>query len=60
MEFREEEVMIKKVLPWLGLAFLIFYIKSDPSGAADVAKSIGGFIADVFRGIGTFFSNLVT
>ena len=51
--------MVKKVLTWLGLAFLIFFIAYRPNSAADVFKSLGGGIMDVAVGFGDFFTNLV-
>jgi hypothetical protein len=51
--------MVKKVLTWLGIAFLIFFIAFNPTSAASVFSSLGGTIADIARGFGTFFTNLV-
>jgi hypothetical protein len=51
--------MIKKVLTWLGIAFLIFFIAFNPNGAAKVFTSLGETIADIARGFGQFFTNLV-
>lgn len=52
--------MIKKVLTFLGVAFLIFFIAFNPNGAAAVVVAIGGVLADVARGFGTFFTDLAT
>jgi hypothetical protein len=51
---------MKKVLGWVVLILLIFYIGTNPGPAADIAQSIGSGIADVFRNIGVFFSNLAS
>ena len=51
--------MIKKVLTWLAIAFLIFFIAFNPRSAAAVFESLGGTIADIARGFGTFFTDLV-
>ena len=51
--------MIKKVLTWLGIAFLIFFIAFNPNSAAAVFESLGDTIGDIARGFGTFFTNLV-
>ncbi len=51
--------MVKKVLTWLGIAFLIFFIAFNPDSAADVFQSLGGTVADIAQGFGTFFTNLV-
>jgi hypothetical protein len=51
--------MIKKVLTWLGIAFLIFFIAFNPDSAADVFKSLGSTVSDIANGFGRFFTNLV-
>jgi hypothetical protein len=51
--------MIKKVLTWLGIAFLIFFIAFNPKSAADVFQSLGGTISDIAQGFGIFFTKLV-
>ena len=52
--------MVKKVLTWGGIAFLIFFVAYRPQSAAQVFKSIGGGIVDVAQGFGDFFSSLVS
>ncbi|MEV6493849.1 hypothetical protein AB0M20_35295 [Actinoplanes sp. NPDC051633] len=49
---------MKKALGWILLILLIFYIGTNPGPAADIATSLGDGIANVFRNIGTFFSEL--
>ncbi|GAA3739306.1 hypothetical protein GCM10022225_22980 [Plantactinospora mayteni] len=51
--------MVKKVLTWGGIAFLVFFIAYQPSSAADVFKSLGGSLLDVAQGFGDFFTDLV-
>ncbi len=51
--------MVKKILTWGGIAFLVFFIAYRPTNAAAVFKSLGGGLVDVATGIGDFFSNLV-
>jgi hypothetical protein len=51
---------MKKALGWIALALLIFYIGTNPGPAADLFESIGDGIAEVFRNIGIFFSELAT
>jgi hypothetical protein len=60
MEYREEEIPMKKFLTWLGIAFLIFFIATSPVSAAEIFKWLGSTIGDIARGFGTFFTNLVT
>jgi hypothetical protein len=52
--------MVKKVLTWGSIAFLIFYVAYRPQSAAQVFKSIGNNIVDVATGFGTFLSSLVS
>jgi hypothetical protein len=52
--------MVKKVLTWLGIAFLIFFIAFNPTAAASVFESLGGTIADIADGFGDFFTRLAT
>ena len=51
---------MKKVLGWAVVVLLIFYIGTNPGPAADIAQSLGDGIAEVFRNIGTFFSELAS
>jgi hypothetical protein len=51
--------MVKKVLTWAAIAFLIFFIAYRPNSAADVFKSLGGGIMDIAQGFGDFFTSLV-
>ena len=51
--------MVKKILTWGGIAFLIFFIAFRPGESADVFKSLGGGILDVAEGFGDFFTRLV-
>jgi hypothetical protein len=49
---------MKKAAGWIVLILVIFYIGTNPGPAADIAQGIGDGIAEVFRNIGTFFSEL--
>lgn len=51
--------MVKKILTWGGVAFLIFFVAYNPRSAADVFKSIGNGILDIANGFGQFFTSLV-
>lgn len=51
--------MIKKVLTWGLVAFLIFFVAYRPTNAADVFRSLGGGVVDIAQGFGDFFSSLV-
>jgi hypothetical protein len=56
---REAE-MVKKVLTWALVAFLVFFVVSRPTAAAQVVKSIGSGIVGIGQGFGDFFTNLVS
>ena len=49
---------MKKVIGWVVLALLVFYIGTNPGQAADLTETIASRIAGIFRNIGVFFSNL--
>lgn len=51
--------MVKKILTWGSIAFLIFFIAYRPESAAQVAKSIGSGLADLADGFTNFFTSLV-
>lgn len=42
--------MVKKILIWGGVAFLIFFIAFRPDSAANTVKALGGAVADIARG----------
>jgi len=51
---------MKKAVGWIVLILVIYYIGTNPGPAADIADGIGDGIAEVFRNIGVFFSDLAT
>jgi hypothetical protein len=51
--------VLKKVLTWGAVAFLVFFIAYRPTSAAAVFRSLGNGLVDVATGIGNFFSSLV-
>jgi hypothetical protein len=55
-----EDAAMKKAIGWILLILLIFYIGTQPGPAADIAHNLGSGIANIFRNIGVFFSNLAT
>jgi hypothetical protein len=52
--------MVKKVLTWASIAFLIFFIAFRPASAAEVVKSLGSGLVAIGAGFGDFFSSLVS
>lgn len=51
--------MVKKLLTWGAVVFLIFFIAYRPDAAASVFRSLGAVVVDIAQGIGDFFTNLV-
>jgi hypothetical protein len=51
---------MKKIVGWIVLILVIFYIGTNPGPAADIARSLGEGIAQIFRNIGTFLRELAT
>jgi hypothetical protein len=51
--------MVRKILTWGGIAFLIFFVTFRPDEAGNVFSDIGGGIIDVAAGFGDFFTSLV-
>jgi hypothetical protein len=52
--------MLRKILIWGGIIFGLYFIAFQPEAAADVVKSLGGFVADIGRGLVTFVTELFT
>ncbi|GAA5193016.1 hypothetical protein GCM10023322_53870 [Rugosimonospora acidiphila] len=51
--------MVKKVLTWGLVAFLIFFVAYRPESAAAVFQSLGSTLVDIATGFGNFFSSLI-
>ncbi len=49
---------LKTILGYAAIAFILFFVIKDPTGAAHVATNIGNFLASAARGIAAFFSSL--
>lgn len=49
---------MKKALIILLIAFLVYFLLSEPEGMADVLSNIGSWFADLFNAIITFFTEL--
>jgi hypothetical protein len=52
--------MLKKVLTWGLVIFLVYFVVSRPTAAADMVKTIGNWIVDMARGFGDFISSVVS
>jgi hypothetical protein len=51
---------MKKLIGWIVLILVIFYIGTNPGPAADIARGIGQGIGQAFHNIGVFLHNLAT
>ena len=51
--------MLRKVVVWGGIAFVVFFVAFRPGAAADFIGTIGSMAGDIFLGIGDFFNGLV-
>lgn len=50
--------MVKKVFLALALAFVIYYLVTEPVGAADAVKGAVSAIGDAFTSLVSFFRRL--
>ena len=51
--------MLKKMLIWGFIAFLIFFIAFRPSEAIGVSRTLLGVAGDILGGVGRFFGGLL-
>lgn len=49
---------MKKVLLWLAIAFVLYYLVSEPVGAADAVKGAASAVGDGFESVVAFLSRL--
>ena len=49
---------MKKVIAWLVVLFVLFFIVTQPNQAADITRTIWHAIVNIFHGIGDFLSSL--
>ncbi len=49
---------LKTILGWLAVAFLLFFVIKDPTGAAHIVNDIGNFLSSVAHGLTAFFTSL--
>lgn len=49
----------KRVLLWLGVAFVVYTIFESPAKAADLVQTAFGGVSDAGQSLGTFFDALV-
>ena len=51
---------MKKAIGWIVLALVLFYIGTNPGPAAEIARSLGDGVAEVFGNIGVFVREIAT
>jgi hypothetical protein len=51
-------VKLKTILGYTAVAFILFFVIKDPTGAAHVVSNIGNFLAEAARGVSAFFTSL--
>jgi len=59
LERRRPKVTIKKIVAWIVLLFIIFFILTQPATAASLLRSVGNGIADAVSALASFFQSLV-
>jgi hypothetical protein len=52
--------MVKKLLPWAIVALIVFYIVSNPTGAATSVHRLGSALASGADAISRFFTSVFT
>jgi hypothetical protein len=48
----------KKVLGWVVVIFLVFWLVTNPSGSADAVRGVGTALITFFHSVGEFFGRL--
>jgi hypothetical protein len=51
--------LLKKVLTWLAVAFVVFYVIQRPDDAAGIVRSAGAALGDAAQSLSTFVGSLV-
>jgi len=59
LEGSRPKVTIKKIVAWIVLLFIIFFILTQPATAASLLRSVGNGIADAVSALASFFQSLV-
>jgi lauroyl/myristoyl acyltransferase len=52
-------MLVRKILTWLFVGFLIFFVAFRPDSAANMCRSIAGMLMAMAQGMGDFFSRLM-
>ena len=49
---------LKTILGWLAVAFIVWWVIEQPTGAAHIVHNIGTFLTTVASGLSSFFSSI--
>ncbi len=49
---------LKTVLGWAAVAFIVWWMIEDPTGAAHVVHNIGTLLTNIAHGLSSFFASL--
>jgi hypothetical protein len=52
-------VSLKKVIAWLVVAFVVFYVIKSPEGSADLVRSAGKALGSAASSLADFVGSLV-
>jgi hypothetical protein len=52
------EVTFKTILGWLAVAFIVWWVIEQPSGAAHIVHNIGTFLSTAAAGLSHFFASI--
>jgi hypothetical protein len=54
----EVNAMVKKVLTWGGIAFLVYYLVTNPGGAANVVTGALHWLRNAGNSLGAFLNQI--
>jgi len=52
--------MVKKLLLWTVVAFLIYAVFKYPTQAATDVQNVWNFLVQLFKSVGSFFNSILT
>ena len=55
---RRRALKPKQIAGYAAIAFILFFVIKDPSGAAHIITNIGNFLSSVARGFSSFLDSL--
>jgi hypothetical protein len=56
--WREVTLSVKKVIAWLVIAFVVFYVIKEPDASAQLVRNAGRALGDAASSLATFVSSL--